>query len=206
MYWLIDVVMVIALLLAIYGGFKNGLVKIASSAFVYLFRVIFLFAGAFGFLLFFRATGAINGLTNFFAGVLGQTDELPLMSVSEKLASAPNMLATAVCFLPSLALSYVVFAFGFRYLDKLTDKISVTGTLGLLDKIFGMSFAIIAFFLFEAIILAVFYSFANHGGLLYLDEVLRACPFTGLIYKNNIFVDAIDETGLAAAIMNASKA
>ena len=203
MYWLIDVVAVIVLLLAIYGGFKNGLAKIAGSAFVYVFRILFLLAGALGFLLFFRATGAINGLTNFFAGILGQTDELPLMSASELLASAPNMLATAVCFLPSLALSYVVFAFLFRYLDKLTEKISLSGTLGIWDRIAGMIIAFISFFVFYAIVLAIFYSFANHGGLLYLDEVLRACPLTGLIYKNNVFVDAIDGMGFAAKIMGA---
>lgn len=206
MYWLIDVVAVIALLAAIYSGFKNGLVKIAGSAFVYAFRVLFLFAGAFGFLLFFRATGAVNGLTNFFAGILGQTDEIPVMSISEKLASAPNMLASAVCFLPSLLLSYVVFAFAFKYLNKLVSKIEISGTLGLLDRIFGMALALIAFFIFYAIILAIFYSFANHGGLLYLDEVLRACSLTGVIYKNNAFVEAIDGMGFAATIMNAVKA
>lgn len=203
MYFLIDVVVVILALLTAYAAFRRGLAGLAGGAFVVIFRIAFVLGGAFLLLLLFQAIGVVDALTNFFVGIFGQTEAFAVASIAEKLASWPNILATFVALIPSFILSYLIFGFLFRYLEKLTKKISVSGTLGFVDTVLGIFIAVTAFFIFYAILLAIVYSFANHGGLLYLDEVLRACPLTGLIYKNNAFVSAIDDMGITAKIMNA---
>ena len=205
MYFLIDVIAVVLLLASIYGGFRCGVVKMTGGAFVYFFRIAFVAAGTFAILLLFQAIGVVNALTDFFAGIFGQTDAIAIASLAERLASVPNIVATVVALIPSVIISYLVFVVAFHYLEKLVKKITITGTLGLADRIFGLAVAVALYFIVYAIILGVIRSFANYGGLTYLDEILTACPLTGLIYKHNAFVSAFDNMGFAAKIMGAIK-
>ena len=196
MYWLIDVVAVILLLAAIWYGFNRGLVKLASGAGIVILRVVCVAAGAFLFLAIMQSVGIVDALTNSLANMFGQTEKFAIASVAEKLTSWQNILATLICLIPAVILSMLIFWVAFHYLEKLVEKIELKGNLALVDKILGIVIIVILFFVIYALILAVIGAFAYNGVMLYLDEMLRACPLTGLIYKHNAFLGAFKDMGV----------
>lgn len=187
MYWLIDIVAVILLLAAIWYGFNRGLVKLASGAAIVILRIVCVAAGALFFLFIFQWIGAVDALTNAMANIFGQAERFAIGAVAEYLVDWQNILATCIILIPSIILSMLIFWFLFHWLEKLVEKIEVKGSLNLVDKILGIVMMVIILILVYAVILGVINGFAENGLMLYLDEVLRACPFTGFIYKHNIF-------------------
>lgn len=197
MFWLIDVLAVIVLLAVVYIGFRNGLFGMVTGAVVYLFRIAFAFAGAFLFLLLFQKIGAVDALTLGFARLFGKSAEFAIVG------SLPNIFATVVFLIIGFVLAYLIVMFAFHFLEKLARNAKVNGgTLGVLDCVFGMIVAAIFFFAVYSFILAVIRAFANQGALEYFDELLTACPLTGIIYRHNAFVPVIENTGIVAKILH----
>lgn len=201
MIWLIDIVAVVALLFAGFGGYRRGLAAMSSGVLVFLLRIVLALALGFLILLAFQATGAVDALTLTFDGAFGQ---MPIESIGEiQLGSLGNFLATMVFGLLSFAVAYVIVMVGFHFLEKLIKNFNLTeGTFGLVNKILGAVIGVTAYMLVLAIVLAFIYSFAEVGLIVYFDEVLRACPLTGLIYTNNGFVKVVSESGIAQFFQN----
>ena len=196
MFWLIDVLAVIVMLTVMYIGYRNGLFGMVGGAIVYLLRIAFALAGAFLFLLLFQKIGAVDALTLGFAKLFGKSTEFAIVG------SLPNIFATIVFLILAFIIAYLIVMVAFHYLQKLVANVKVGGgMLGLLDRIFGVVVAFIFFLVVYAFFLAIIRAFANQGAMEYFDELLAACPLSGIIYKHNAFVPVIENTGIITKIL-----
>ena len=195
MIWVIDIIVVAALLFSGFGGFRRGLVGMAGGALVFLLRIVFALAVGFAILLAFQKFGAVNALTITFDKAFG---EMPVDEIGGvELGSIGNIIATAIFGLIAFAIAYIIVMIVFHFVGKLVEKIKIGGTLGLVDKILGAVLGVAVYVLLLAMILAFIYAFAEVGLIVYFDELLRACPITGLLYANNGFSKIAIDTGIA---------
>ena len=201
MIWVIDIIAVVVLLFACIGGFRRGLVGMASGALVILLRVAFSLALAFVILLAFQTFGAVNAVTLTFDKALGI---MPVDSIGGiELGSIGNILATSIFALISFVIAYIVIAVAFRLIGKLIKKFSLNGTLGVVDRILGAIVGVAIYYLLLSIVLVFIYSFAEVGLIVYFDELLRACPIVGLLYTHNVFVKVVTDMGVAQFFLRA---
>ncbi|MBO7368666.1 MAG: hypothetical protein J6Y44_02390 [Clostridia bacterium] len=201
MIWIIDIIAVVALLFVGFGGYRRGLAAMSSGALVFFLRIVLALALGFLILLAFQATGAVDALTLTFDRAFGL---MPIESIGDiQLGSLGNFFATVTFGVISFAISYVILMIAFHFIEKLFKNFDVSGgTVGLVNRILGAFIGVTVYMLIVAIILAFIHAFAEVGLIVYFDEVLRACPLTGLLYSNNGFSKVVGESGIAQFVQN----
>lgn len=176
MYWLLDILIVALIALAAFGGVKKGFFGMLSGvgAFCLKFVSVIIVTGLF--LLLMQVTGVIDALTLPFVKAMGESS----LYKSEMIA---NILATAIFLLVGVSLSW----FGVYLIIKLIKSKQKTKLPACWDTVVGGVLAGVLALLLVYVIYAFLHAVAAYGGVPAMDELLRACPISGLLYKYNPF-------------------
>ncbi len=176
MYWLLDILIVALIVLAIFGGVKKGFVGMLSGvgAFFLKFVCVIIITGLFVLLM--QATGVIDALTLPLVKAFGESN----LYQSEMIA---NILATAIFALIGISLSW----FGVYLVVKLIKSKQSATEHATWNTVVGGVVAGVLCLLLVYIAYAFIHAVVACGGLPATDELLRACPISGLLYRYNPF-------------------
>ncbi len=176
MYWLLDILIVALIALAAFGGVKKGFVGMLSGvgAFFLKFVCVIIVTGLFVLLM--QATGVIDALTLPLVKAFGESS----LYESKKIA---NIVATAIFALIGISFSWL----GVYLVVKFIKSKQLTTEHATWDTVVGGVVAGVLALLLIYIIYAFIHAVVACGGLPATDELLRACPISGLLYRYNPF-------------------
>ncbi|MBO4572782.1 MAG: hypothetical protein J5762_03330 [Clostridia bacterium] len=199
MYWLLDVGVIALLIAAVADGYRRGIIRMLLGVGAFLLRLIFTLV--FMALIVFVAemTGALDALTLAFVKAMGQSGILQMAGLSTE--QVANIFAAAVFAVVGIIVAIVLLFFISRAMRRASLK---SGKPFLVNRIIGVIVWIALYAALLLVVLGVIRAIANNNGLLELDEMLRACPITGWVYKINPLTSIIDRTGIPKIIVNVS--
>lgn len=195
MYWLVDVFVLLFLVLTIVGSIKAGFTGMLGVILSYAFRIIFVLAFTAGFLLLFQLFGAIDGLSVWLTGFVGNSDAFPTETVS-------SVLALVVFFFISLVLGFVVGFTVYKLLAKLLGKLRPKFFDSAVNKVIGCVLGVCLYVGVIACVFACVHAFATAGGMLAVDETLRANILSGFLYEVNPLNALFESAGFAPKLLD----
>lgn len=179
MYWLVDIVFVLLLVLTVVCSIKAGITGIFNGlVFGFIIKIVLFAAFTAGFLLLFEYTGAIDALGVFFGRITGASSYYDTNYVSE-------VMAILVFTLISLLLGILLMFLVCKLFAKIFANCKGKGDVNIVNKIVG---GIVGTCLYVGVIACVFgciHAFADAGSMQAADEVMRANIVSGFLYKIN---------------------
>ncbi len=184
MYWIIDVIVIAIVLSALIIGVKRGFLRMVGGLLSFVLAPVLTVAGIGLFILLLYKLGVVDQMTLLMVKVIGETNSLfGLMHIESY--DVAYYLGLVVLAIIGFIISYILVILLFKGLSKAMQNCGKKGAVRVIDAILGV---IIRLVICAAIILGLFAVIhALKDTLAGLDELLRACPLSGLIYKHNPF-------------------
>lgn len=194
MYWLLDILIVALIALAIFGGVKKGFTGMLGGVGAFCLKFVFVIVVTAAFLLVMQLTGVIDALTLAFEKAIGESSLYPSAIVA-------NILATALFLLVGVSLSW----FGVFLLIRLINSKRKAKITACCNAVVGGVIAGVLALLLVYVIYAFLHAAASYGGVPATDELLRACPISGLLYRYNPFNAMFGNMSFIESLVNLLK-
>lgn len=184
MYIILDVAIVFLIVAGIISGIKKGFIGLCFDVLGY-----FLFLGlagvvATGLLALFYRLGAVDSLAIVFYRLIGSTNSLfEIIGTTSQAVSF--YISAIIVFLISFVVAYIAIMFLFRYVADALVKLRDDGVIRTIDNILGVALNLAVTIGLIWVVFSFSYSFNGNGILIGFNEVIRACPISGFIYKYN---------------------
>ena len=184
MYWLLDVGVIALLVAAIADGYRRGIIRMLLGLGAFFLRIIYTLLIAVVVLFIAQMVGALDALTLALTKALGESS----FYSTEMFA---NFIAAAIFAVVGIVIGVVTLFFIVRACRRAAAK---SKKPFIFNRLLGVIVWIVIFVALLLVILGFLRALANAGGLLSVDEVIRACPITGWVYKINPLTSIIEKT------------
>ncbi|MBP5177547.1 MAG: hypothetical protein ILP02_03065 [Clostridia bacterium] len=206
MYWLFDVAL-IALFIAVFvDGLRKGVSGILFGVFSFFLRFLYTVVVVAAVVLVFELTGMVTALAMPIQRGLGESSIFPAVSggmmTSEVLANAISALIFAIVGIAVAVITMFFISRAVRRARIVKGAGPSKSVIGIINRVIGVIITVAVFMAFVFIVFAFIHSIADAGGFHATDEMLRACPVSSLIYKNNPLTKLLNDTGLPSMIYN----
>ena len=198
MYWLFDVALVALFVAVFIDGFSKGISGLFLGIISFFLRFLYTIVVAAAVLMLFEFTGLIDALTVPIAKGLGESSLYPTPILA-------NGLAALVFFLIGLGVAVVTLFFIIRAIRRariVNGAGPSSSVFGVINRVIGIIVAVGLLCAFVLVIFGFIHGIVACGGFPATDEFLRACPISGLIYKNNPLKAILYDTGIPAMVYN----
>lgn len=179
MYWLVDVVFILLLVITIVCSIKAGITGIFNGLiFGFVMKIVLLVAFTAGFLLLFEYTGAVDALSVAFGRLVGNSSFYPSETVCDIFAIA---LFAFISFLLGFLLMFLVY----KLFAKIFANCKLKGGASVVNKVIGCIVGVCLYVGVAACLFGCIHAFADAGSMQAADEVMRANVVSGFLYEIN---------------------
>lgn len=199
MYILLDLAILLLLFVGVFRGIKKGFFNTSYGLIGSLLVIVFgaAFAGVLTVLV--LKLGLIADLQYGFINLIGETNGLfeSLKITSEQVA---YWLAIGIVFIVCFIISYVIMLYLNKGFLRLMEEARENVVFRVIDSFVGL---VVNVALVGGLVLGVFglvHGFNAHNLLTSFDEVIRACPLSGLIYEVNPLNSVFENLGFIETI------
>lgn len=205
MYWLIDIFVVLLLVIAVFRGLKKGFFSTTYDFLGYFITLAFALLLTALFVLLFYKIGAIDQLKIVFIGLIGETGSF-MEKVGVTSEKVSYCLALGVVAIIGFIPSYVIAKFIHKGFVNLISDCRENRVFMVIDSTVGVIVNTALVCCSVLAIFAFFHAFNTTNVFVSVDEALRACPISGVIYEHNPINDLIAGTGIQNVIADAINA
>lgn len=195
MYWLVDVVVILLLVLTVVGSIRAGITGMIGGIIAFLLRIVFVVAFTAGFLYLFQITGVVDALSLAFLRLIGNSGIYP----SETVCDVFSLISLGVL---SFVVAYLLTLVIYKIFGKLFSKIHLTGGFGVASKVIGCVVGVCLYVGVVACVFAGIHAFAEAGSFQAADEVMRANIISGFLYRVNPLNSLFSDLGFAPYLIN----
>lgn len=189
MYWVLDAIFVLLVLIAIICGYKRGGVNMLFTTLGVLLLFALAIAGGAGFLLLFYKLGVVDNFAYTLIAVLGETNSLfTLLNMTS--FDVCQILSAVIFLIIGLIISAVICSALSKLLKRFYDFLGTKARRGFYGVFAGVLGVIIYLALVVGIFLGVFALIANFSAQgkefwVCIEEFIRSCTICGWLYEIN---------------------
>lgn len=202
MYWLIDLAVILLIVLAVVRGVKKGFFNGSFTLIGFFIMLALSVALTAVFVLLFYKLGAIDQLTFVFAKALGETGPF-LGKIGVTTANVAYYISLAIvaiiCFIVSYIIVIKLCGLLRRGMESCRDHSRafriIDSTIGVVVNLALVGVLLVGVFGF-------FHAFNTTDMFTSVDEALRACPISGLLYNHNPVNSLFADMGFAEKIVD----
>lgn len=202
MYILVDIIVVLLLVIAVWRGVKKGFFNTSFGLVGSLIVIALALLIAAVFTYVFHKLGAIDQIKLAFLKLIGENNGfLKMLHVTNERVA--YYIALAIIGLPCFIVAYVLMLLVNKSFISFIEDCRGNTVFRVIDSTVGVivNFALVAVVIYLSF--AIVHACNAKNVLTSVDEVLRACPISNFIYNHNPFNDAMADAGIVNALASA---
>ena len=191
MYWVVDILFILALVATMFFCYKGGFLKLITGILKFVFLIVFGLLYIAALLLLLYKLGVVDGFAVLLLNVIGETNLLfELMNITS--FDVCQILAFVILFIVCWIISAFAVRYTFKLFEYIVRNVHRKGAFKVVDGIIGLLVGMVVIVgLFLAIQGVSYGIYAASDGKFCegLHEVFKACKITGFIYDINPLKD-----------------